>query len=83
MMVCYFTAGAYPCSEIRFILRRSFGYFVFSVFVPSILTVIMSWVSFWINIDGVPARVTIGLLTVLTITTQSNNVNQSLPKVGS
>ena len=74
--------GSYPCAEIRFILRRAIGFFVIQVFVPSILTVIMSWVSFWINIDGVPARVSLGLLTVLTITTQSTGVNASLPKVG-
>ena len=28
---------------------------VIQVFVPSILTVIMSWLSFWINIESVPA----------------------------
>ena len=34
------------------------------------LVVILSWVSFWIDIDAVPARITLGLLTVLTMTTQ-------------
>src|SRR6218665_3589482 len=74
-------AGAFPCQEIRFVLRRQLGFFVIQIFVPSILIVILSWVSFWINIDGVPARVSIGLLTVLTTTTQSSGINQQLPRV--
>jgi len=62
--------GAFPCLEIRFVLRRDFGFFVIHVYVPSTLIVILSWVSFWINVDASPARVSIGLLTVLTTTTQ-------------
>ncbi|ESO09631.1 hypothetical protein HELRODRAFT_135812, partial [Helobdella robusta] len=65
----------------RFILSRDIGFFIIQVFIPSILVVILSWVSFWINIDGVPARVSIGLLTVLTTTTQSSGINDQLPKV--
>ena len=37
-------------------------YNVIQVFVPSILTVMMSWLSFWINIESVPARINLGLL---------------------
>lgn len=32
----------------------------------------LSWVSFWLNIDAAPARVSLGILTVLTISTNSN-----------
>jgi Neurotransmitter-gated ion-channel transmembrane region len=45
------------------------------------LVVILSWVSFWINVDASPARVSIGLLTVLTTTTQSTGINAQLPRV--
>jgi len=58
--------GVFPCLEILFILRRDIGYFLIQVYVPSILIVILSWVSFWINVDASPARVSLGLLTVLT-----------------
>ena len=51
------------------------------VYIPSILIVILSWVSFWINVDAIPARVSLGLLTVLTMTTQSTAANQALPRV--
>jgi hypothetical protein len=62
-------------------LRRDFGYFLIQVYVPSMLIVILSWVSFWINVEASPARVSIGLLTVLTMTTQSTGANAQLPKV--
>jgi len=79
--MCTIYAGAFPCLEIRFVLRRDFGYFLIQIYVPSMLVVILSWVSFWINVDASPARVSIGLLTVLTTTTQSTVVNSSMPRV--
>ncbi|XP_035770594.1 glycine receptor subunit alpha-3-like [Neolamprologus brichardi] len=46
----------------------------------SLLIVILSWVSFWINMDAAPARVALGITTVLTMTTQSSGSRTSLPK---
>ena len=74
-------SGAFPCLSLRFILRRDIGYFLIQVYVPTILIVILSWVSFWINIDASPARVSLGLLTVLTTTTMSGAARESLPRV--
>lgn len=73
--------GAFPCLEIRFVLQRDIGYFLIQVYVPSVLIVILSWVSFWINIEATPARVSLGLLTVLTMTTQSSGARTTLPRV--
>ena len=39
-------------------------------YIPTLLIVSLSWVSFWISIDSVPARISLGVLTVLTLTTQ-------------
>ena len=76
------STGAFSCLEIRFILRRDVGYFLIQVYVPSMLIVILSWVSFWINVDASPARVSIGLLTVLTTTTMSSGARSTLPRHG-
>jgi len=73
--------GAFSCLEIQFILTRDVGYFIIQVYLPSLLVVILSWVSFWINVEASPARVSIGLLTVLTTTTQSTSINASMPRV--
>ncbi|XP_013386521.1 glycine receptor subunit alpha-2-like [Lingula anatina] len=76
-----YTAGAFPCLQIDFLLKRDIGFYMIQVYIPSILIVILSWVSFWIDIDAVPARVPLGLLTVLTMTTQSAGANSHLPRV--
>jgi len=76
-----YVTGSYPCAEIRFVLQRDIGYYVIQVFAPSVITIIMSWVSFWINIESVPARVNLGLLTVVTVVYQSTSVNATLPRV--
>jgi hypothetical protein len=81
MLTLFHASGAFPCLEVRFVLRRDIGFFLIQVYIPSILIVILSWVSFWLNIDATPARVSMGLLTVLTMTTQSTGANASLPRV--
>ena len=42
---------------------------------------ITSWISFWINHEATAARVSLGITTVLTMTTISTNVRASLPKL--
>ncbi|CAH1772225.1 unnamed protein product [Owenia fusiformis] len=76
-----YSTGAYPCLQIDFILKRDIGYYLIQLYIPSVLIVILSWVAFWISIDAIPARVTIGLLTVLTMTTQSTGARSQLPRV--
>ena len=76
-----YCVGAFPCLATYFILRRNIGFFLIQVYVPSVLIVILSWVSFWINVDASPARVSIGLLTVLTMTTMSAGARATLPRV--
>lgn len=57
------------------------GYYLIQMYIPSLLIVILSWISFWINMDAAPARVGLGITTVLTMTTQSSGSRASLPKV--
>ena len=73
--------GQYTCIVADFHLVRDFGYYIAQVYVPSCLIVMLSWVSFWIDVDAIPARVSLGLLTVLTMTTQSTGEKATLPKV--
>lgn len=36
------------------------GYFTIQTYIPCILTVVLSWVSFWIKSDATPARTALG-----------------------
>src|SRR6218665_1850965 len=62
-------------------MRRDIGFFLIQVYVPSILIVILSFLSFWINVEASPARVAMGLLTVLTMATMSGGARETLPRV--
>jgi gamma-aminobutyric acid receptor subunit beta len=52
--------GIYQRLSFSFILQRNIGYFLFQTYLPSILIVVLSWVSFWINHEATSARVALG-----------------------
>ena len=66
----------------NFLLQRQLGYYVLQEFIPTILIVALSWVGFWIDERSVPARVSLGITTVLAITTLMFGIQSSLPRVG-
>ncbi|GCB78513.1 hypothetical protein scyTo_0016827, partial [Scyliorhinus torazame] len=71
----------YTLMIVYFDLSRRMGYFAIQTYIPCILTVVLSWVSFWIKRDSTPARTTLGITTVLTMTTLSTISRKALPKV--
>ena len=54
--------GVYQRLSLSFKLKRNIGYFVFQTYLPSILIVMLSWVSFWINHEATSARVALGII---------------------
>ncbi|KAG7461630.1 hypothetical protein MATL_G00193200 [Megalops atlanticus] len=76
-----FTTGSYPRLSLSFKLKRNIGYFILQTYMPSTLITILSWVSFWINYDASAARVALGITTVLTMTTISTHLRETLPKI--
>ena len=76
-----YIVGEFTCIQVVFTLSRNIGFYIIQLYVPSALTVMLSWVSFWLDARSVPARISLGVLTILTIITQSSGFSQSLPKV--
>ncbi|XP_038155035.1 gamma-aminobutyric acid receptor subunit alpha-6a [Cyprinodon tularosa] len=73
--------GHYSVQVVHFLLQRKLGYYLIQTYIPLIMVVVLSQVSFWINKESVPARTVAGATTVLTMTTLSISARQSLPKV--
>ncbi|KAM3717844.1 Glutamate-gated chloride channel alpha [Dirofilaria immitis] len=73
--------GTYSCLRTVLELRRQFSYYLLQLYVPSSMLVIVSWVSFWLDRTAIPARVTLGVTTLLTMTTQASGINAKLPPV--
>lgn len=55
-----FAGGNYSALTVRFDLAREVGHYIMDYFVPSILLVVVSWVSFWLDPNAVPGRTTLG-----------------------
>ncbi|KAK0413919.1 hypothetical protein QR680_007058 [Steinernema hermaphroditum] len=73
--------GTYSCLRTVLELKRQFSYYLLQLYIPSTMLVIVSWVSFWLDRTAVPARVTLGVTTLLTMTTQASGINAKLPPV--
>ncbi|XP_077867627.1 glycine receptor subunit alpha-2-like [Saccoglossus kowalevskii] len=76
-----YVTGVFSSLRVYFILNRIYDYHIIQSYIPTFLMVIISWISFWLNPESVPARVTLGVTTVLTVTTLSGGVRAGLPKV--
>ncbi len=70
--------GAYVRMYCDFLFTRALGYYMIQIYLPSILIVVISWVSFWLNREATPARVSLGVTTVLTMTTLMTTTNVRL-----
>ncbi|KAF6217368.1 hypothetical protein GE061_001722 [Apolygus lucorum] len=76
-----YSTGNFTCLEVVFVLKRRLGYYLFHTYFPTCLIVIMSWVSFWIKPEAAPARVTLGVTSLLTLSTQHAKSQAALPPV--
>ncbi|XP_016890455.1 glycine receptor subunit beta-like [Cynoglossus semilaevis] len=77
----YKGTGYYTCVEVIFTLRRQVGFYLMGVYAPTLLIVVLSWLSFWINPDASAARVPLGILSVLSLSSESMSLASELPKV--
>ncbi|KAL2098216.1 hypothetical protein ACEWY4_007423 [Coilia grayii] len=77
----YAGTGYYTCVEVIFTLRRQVGFYLMGVYAPTLLIVVLSWLSFWINPDASAARVPLGILSVLSLSSECTSLASELPKV--
>ena len=73
-----FTIGNYSCLLGELHLRRSLGFHMVQSYLPTILIVVISWVSFWMDVDSVAGRTTLGVTTLLTVSSKSSGKKNEL-----
>ncbi|MCP9264143.1 Glutamate-gated chloride channel [Dirofilaria immitis] len=56
-------------------------YYLIQLYGPTTMIVIVSWVSFWIDIHSTAGRIALGVTTLLTMTTLTSSINAKLPPV--
>lgn len=76
-----FFLGNWSTLEVIFHLKRNSAFYLIQVLGPTILTVSISWISFIIKFDQHPARISLGITSILTMEAIHLFVQTSLPKV--
>ena len=61
--------------------KRQLSYYVFTIYIPTFMTVCVSWMSFWLDHKSAPARVMLTITTLLAMSTTTASINNSLPPV--
>ena len=73
--------GQYSCLQVDLVFARELSYFLVTMYVPCIMIVVVSWFAFWIDHKSAPARVTLGVSTLLALSTTLASIQKSLPPV--
>lgn len=76
-----FAAGNYSSLSFTVHLAREMGFYLMDYFLPSMMIVAISWVSFWLQADQSPPRIMLGTSTMLTFITLASAQGKTLPKV--
>ncbi|XP_071521650.1 glycine receptor subunit alpha-4 [Panulirus ornatus] len=76
-----FWRGNYSCLRVDLEFSRDDAFYFSTVFFPGIILVTSSFITFWLEWNAVPARVMIGVTTMLNFFTTSNSFRSTLPVV--
>ncbi|RWS25151.1 glutamate-gated chloride channel-like protein [Leptotrombidium deliense] len=62
----------YSCLSVLLVFTRDKSFYFSTVFVPGIVLVTSSFISFWLDVNAIHARVMIGVTTMLNFCTTTN-----------
>jgi hypothetical protein len=72
-----------PVSEVQFTIAiaRRYNFYIWKVFLPLVLMVVLSWTVFWIDPAELSSQVQISVTTILTVIAFAFAIQANLPKV--
>uniref|UniRef100_A0A915L5T3 Uncharacterized protein n=1 Tax=Romanomermis culicivorax TaxID=13658 RepID=A0A915L5T3_ROMCU len=79
-VVYKYPAGFWDELSISFLFRRCAGWYILQAYLPTYLTIFISWISFYLG-AGIAARTLLGVNTLLALTFQFGNIISNLPRV--
>ena len=73
------TTGTYSYLDAGLILKRQTSYYFIQIYIPCAMLVILSWLSFWINVSNQLLKSLFALLSLITLALALTFLNQNLP----
>ena len=73
----------YPGLILNIILNRKVNYHLINSYIPSCLFVTVAWLSLFVNPEAIPGRISMVMMTLLTLMAMFSGIRQSTPKVSS
>ena len=73
---------SYPGLILHIHLARKIHYHLIQTYIPSCLFVTVAWLSLFVNPEAIPGRISMVMMTLLTLMAMFSGVRQSTPKVG-
>jgi Neurotransmitter-gated ion-channel ligand binding domain/Neurotransmitter-gated ion-channel transmembrane region len=73
--------GPIPQAYFEIIVKRKYDFYLWKIFLPLILMVMLSWTVYWIDTRDLNSQVQISITTILTVIAFAFSISISLPRV--